>query len=168
MEIHGNAFTVWSVWGSEYQSSVSSGDCPFRRRYLKDASKAPRPHRLTECQHYKETGLRLQAFLSALKVKPGKNRYHFSSSSLKPLECNLFDFNSALITYFIQHRLALWSWIECSFLGVLTFQWLVVCRHLLCCCQRCPSSLWRWSLRGSAAPTGVSCNTGSLHYTVIS
>lgn len=41
MEIHGNVFTVWSVWGTEYQSSVSSGDCPFRRHYLMDGNIVP-------------------------------------------------------------------------------------------------------------------------------
>lgn len=41
MEIHGNVFTVWSVWGTEYQSSVSSGDCPFRLHYLMDGNIAP-------------------------------------------------------------------------------------------------------------------------------
>jgi len=57
MEIHGNAFTVWSVWGTEYQSSVGSGDRPFRLRYLKDRNRALRPHRPAERQHHKGSGL---------------------------------------------------------------------------------------------------------------
>lgn len=98
MEIHGNAFTVWSVWGTEYQSLVSSGDCPFRLHYLKDRNRALRPHRPTECQHYKGSGTEAALFPISVEGQPGKEIDKIFSPSFEPLECNLFNFNSGLIT----------------------------------------------------------------------
>lgn len=132
MEIHGNAFTVWSVRGTEYQSSVSSGDCPFRLLYLKDRNRTVGPHRLTECQHYKATGLRLHCLLSAVKVNLGKKWIRSPPSPthlLKPPECILFIFNFALFSTNSDPKL---NKVKCIFLsvfffeeGVLTFQWLL-------------------------------------------
>lgn len=59
MEIHGNAFTVWGIWGAEYQSSVSDEHRPFRLRYLKDREGVLRPPRPTAYRRNKESGLRL-------------------------------------------------------------------------------------------------------------
>lgn len=154
MEIHGNAFTVWSVLGTEYQSSVSSGDCPFRPHYLKDGNIALRPHRLTECQHYKRTGLRLHCFLSALKVNAGKREIRCFPPPFEPLECNPFNFNSTLITILFAPASAV-KLNKVQFFWVLTSQWLVMCTHLLCCCQRCQSSLRCRGLRGSNTQTGA-------------
>lgn len=148
MEIHGNAFTVWSVRGTEYQSSVSSGDCPFRLLYLKDRNRTVGPHRLTECQHYKATGLRLHCLLSAVKVNLGKKWIRSPPSPthlLKPPECILFIFNFALFSTNSDPKL---NKVKCIFLsgfffggGSADISMIAVCRHSLCCCQGCQSPL---------------------------
>lgn len=60
MEIHGNMFTVSTVWGTEYQSSVSIGVCPLRLHYLLDGKPILMPRRWTECQRYKATEVKLR------------------------------------------------------------------------------------------------------------
>lgn len=73
MEIHGNVFTVSTVWGTEYQSSVSAGVCPLRQHYLLDENTIPMACRWTECQRYKGTQVKLQGWRSACETK----RCHF-------------------------------------------------------------------------------------------
>lgn len=60
MEIHGNVFTVSTVWGTEYQSSVSIGVCPLRLHYLLDGNTIPTPCRRTECHRRKESEVKLR------------------------------------------------------------------------------------------------------------
>lgn len=63
MEIHGNVFTASTVWGAEYQSSVSIGVCPLRLHYLLDGNTIPMPRRWTECQRYKGIEVKLKVSL---------------------------------------------------------------------------------------------------------
>lgn len=72
MEIHGNVFTVRRrVWGTEYQSVVSSSYWPPREivRMWAEATTGGRP----ECHHYKETpGPTACRFRASLKVRLGE------------------------------------------------------------------------------------------------
>lgn len=63
MEIHGNVFTASTVWGAEYQSSVSIGVCPLRRHYLLDGNTILMPRRWTECQRHKGIEVKLKVSL---------------------------------------------------------------------------------------------------------
>lgn len=86
MEIHGNVFTVSTVWGTEYQSSVSIGVCPLRLHYLLDGNTIPMPRRWTECQRYKGTEVKLHCWRSAWERK---RRNFFPSIPFEHLETNL-------------------------------------------------------------------------------
>lgn len=95
MEIHGNVFTVSTVWGTEYQSSVSIGVCPLRLHYLLDGNTVPMPRRWTECQHYKGTEVKLHCWRSACKRKRSSS---FASAPFEHLEAIfiIIILNSAL------------------------------------------------------------------------
>lgn len=90
MEIHGNAFTVWSVWGAEYQSSVSSGDWPFTPHYLKDGEQRDhtgRPSASATKEPDRGCSVSYQCWRSTCE----RNRY--DSPPLELLEWNLFNLN---------------------------------------------------------------------------
>lgn len=63
-----------------------------------------------------------------------RNRY--DSPPFEPPECNLFNFNFALMTTY--YSALAWGAMlnEVQFFCVLIFQWLPVCGYLLCCCQK--------------------------------
>lgn len=152
MEIHGNVFTVSTVWGTEYQSSVSTGVCPLRLHYLLDGNTIPMPRRWTECQRYKGSEVKLRCWRSACQRKRCN---FFPYTPFEHLEANLIIIiilNSALKDK--------WFWMGlCS-----QAQWNA---HLLCVPTSAVVEMWGVLVMQRSTQTGVYCRNASLFVTIL-